>query len=318
MARSRLMLFARSICAVAAQAVVAAIFALRSSPTPWHDAEPWLPVYGTLIDAGCLTLLWQLTRREGIGLFDLVGVERARLVRDVLLGFALIPVGLAFILSGVYAAGWLLYGTLSPPYLFGPLPLPAAFYGVLVFPFVWGLTEQMTYNGYLVPRFRILWRASWAVACVAFVWSFQHVVMPLTFDAKFTVVSAAAPVGSVRDRARPDGRRERVGRRPSAAIESVTDIGTFKNGFVNSQIRRRGIRDRFRSPLQTAMPPEPLDRRCPACKTGTGLARTVSTISGRPASVAVRMVCQSCEYEWTTEHDDPALVSHYTSIDKAS
>jgi hypothetical protein len=26
-----------------------------------------------LIDAGCLTLLWRLTRREGIRLFDLVG-----------------------------------------------------------------------------------------------------------------------------------------------------------------------------------------------------------------------------------------------------
>jgi uncharacterized protein len=63
-----LMLFARAAFAVAAQALVAAIFALWSSPTPWHDAEPWLPVYGTLIDAGCLALLWRLTHREGMGL----------------------------------------------------------------------------------------------------------------------------------------------------------------------------------------------------------------------------------------------------------
>src|SRR4051812_31526091 len=55
-----LMLFARAACAVAAQALVAAVFALRSSPTPWRDSEPWLPVYGTLIDAGCLALLWRL------------------------------------------------------------------------------------------------------------------------------------------------------------------------------------------------------------------------------------------------------------------
>ncbi len=102
-----LMLLARAVFAVGAQAVVAAIFALRASLTPWHDAEPWLPVYGTLIDAGCLALLWRLTRREGIGLFDLVGFERTRLVRDVLLGFALIPVSLVFILGGTYAAGWL-------------------------------------------------------------------------------------------------------------------------------------------------------------------------------------------------------------------
>jgi membrane protease YdiL (CAAX protease family) len=181
-----LMLFARAAFAVAAQALVAAIFALQSSPTPWHDAEPWLPVYATLIDAGCLALLWRLTRREGIRLFDLVHFERKRLWRDVLLGLALIPVSLVFILGGTYAAGWLVYGRMAPPYLLGNLPLPAALYGVLVFPFLWGLTEQMTYNGYLVSRFQVLCRStSLAIAIVAFVWAAQHVVMPLTFDPKF-------------------------------------------------------------------------------------------------------------------------------------
>ena len=190
-----LMLFARSACAVVAQGLVAAVYALRGSLTPWLDAAPWLPVYGTLIDAGCLVLLWGFTRREGIRLFDLVGFDRAYLARDVLIGFALIPVGLVFILGGVYATGWLLYGTLTPPYLYGPLPLAAALYGVLVFPFIWGLTEQMTYNGYLLPRFQVLCRrTSVAVMLVAFVWSFQHVVMPLTFDAKFMVFRLLGPV----------------------------------------------------------------------------------------------------------------------------
>ena len=181
-----LMLFARAGCAVGAQALVAAIFALRSSSTPWHDAAPWLPVYGTLIDAGCLVLLWRFTRREGIHLFDLVAFERTRLVRDVALGVALIPVSLVFIFGGTYAAGWLVYGKVAPPYLLGNLPLPAALYGVVVWPFIWGLTEQMTYNGYLLPRFQVLCRSTGlAIAVVAFVWSAQHVAMPLTFDAKF-------------------------------------------------------------------------------------------------------------------------------------
>jgi len=190
-----LMLFARSACAIGAQALVAAVFALRSSPTPWHDAEPWLPVYGTLIDAGCLTLLWRLTRPEGIRVFDLVGFERTRLVRDVWLGLALIPPSLMFILGGNYAASWLVYGTLTPAYLFGPLPLPAALYGVLVFPFIWGLVEQMTYNGYLMSRFQVLCRSTrLAVALVAFAWSLQHSFMPLTFDAKFMVFRLLSPV----------------------------------------------------------------------------------------------------------------------------
>ena len=190
-----LMLFARAAFAVGAQAVVAAVFALRASPTPWHDSEPWLPVYGTLIDAGCLALLWRLTRREGIGLFDLVGFERARLVRDTLLGLALIPLSLIFIFGGTYAAGWLVYGTLAPPLLFGSLPLPATLYGLLVWPFIWGLTEQMTYNGYLVSRFQVLCRStSGAVAVVAFVWAMQHAFMPLTFDPKFMAFRLLASV----------------------------------------------------------------------------------------------------------------------------
>ncbi|HET8699426.1 MAG TPA: hypothetical protein VFO94_18210 [Gammaproteobacteria bacterium] len=86
-----LMLPARAALAVGAQAVAAAVFLLRGSPTPWRDSEPWLPVYATLIDAGCLTLLWRLTRHEGIRLRDLAGIDRMRLARDVLLGLALIP-----------------------------------------------------------------------------------------------------------------------------------------------------------------------------------------------------------------------------------
>ena len=181
-----LMLFARAFFAVVAQALVAVVFAVQSSPTPWHDAAAWLPVYGTLIDAGCLALLWQLMRREGLGPLDLLGFERSRLGRDVLFGLVLVAASLVFIFAGVYAAGWLVYGTLAPPYLYEPLPLPAALYGVLVFPLIWGLTEQMTYNGYLTPRFQVLCRNTvMAVAIVAFAWSFQHVVMPLLFDAEF-------------------------------------------------------------------------------------------------------------------------------------
>lgn len=190
-----LMLFARSLFAIGAQGLVAALFALRGSPAPWHAAGSWLPVYGTLIDAGCLAALWTLTRREGIGLVDLLGFDRARLGRDALLGLAILPVYLGFILAGVFAAGWLVYGTLTPPYVSGPLPLPAVLYGVLVWPFIWGLTEQMTYNGYLVPRFQVLCRSTWiAVAGVAFAWSLQHSFMPLTFDPAFMVFRLLSPV----------------------------------------------------------------------------------------------------------------------------
>src|SRR5688572_5410455 len=70
------MLFARPIFAVIAQGLVAALLALQGSDTPWRDAAPWLPIYATLIDFGCLAALWLLMRREGGRLIDLIGFER--------------------------------------------------------------------------------------------------------------------------------------------------------------------------------------------------------------------------------------------------
>ncbi|HET7585876.1 MAG TPA: CPBP family glutamic-type intramembrane protease [Gemmatimonadaceae bacterium] len=192
-----LMLFARAAFGVAAQGLVAGIFAVRGSRAPWHAAEPWLPVYGTLIDAGCLALLWRFARREGIALVDLIGFRRARLVRDILLGVVLVPISLVFIFAGTSGAGWIVYGSVQAPYFLGGLPLPAALYGVLIWPFIWGLAEQMTYNGYLLPRFQVLaGRTGVAVAVVVFVWSLQHAFMPLTFDASFMEFRLLASVPS--------------------------------------------------------------------------------------------------------------------------
>jgi membrane protease YdiL (CAAX protease family) len=180
------MLLARSVLAVAAQGWAAAFLAGQGSTSPWHDAEAWFPVYGTLIDAGCLGLLWWLTRREGISLIDLIGLDRGRLGRDVLLGFALVPACLVFIFGGVALSSMLIYGHVASPQLSAPLPLIGSLYAVLVWPLLWGFTEQMTYNGYLMPRLQVLSGSTvLAVWLVAFFWSAQHAFMPLTFDPEF-------------------------------------------------------------------------------------------------------------------------------------
>lgn len=177
------MLCARTAFAVVAQGLVAVLCAMQGSATPWRGSEAWLPVYGTLIDAGCLCLLWRFTRREGITLLDLIGFDRERLFRDVLLGVALIPASLAFIFGGIALSSHLVYGGVGLPQFGEPLPLVPALHALLVWPLVWGFTEQMTYNGYLLPRFQVLsGSTAFAVAVVAFVWALQHAFMPLTFD----------------------------------------------------------------------------------------------------------------------------------------
>jgi hypothetical protein len=76
-----------------------------------------------------------------------------------------------------------------------PLQLVPTLYAVLVFPLLWGVMEQETYNGYLLPRFRILSESTAiAVAIMMFSWSFQHVVLPLTFDPKFMAYRLLSPI----------------------------------------------------------------------------------------------------------------------------
>ncbi len=179
-------LLARTTFAVAAQGLVAIIYATHGSAPPWRDAEAWLPVYGILIDTGCLCMLWWLTRREGITLAQLIGFDRGRLSRDVLLGFALIPACLIFIFGGIAISSFLIYGGVGLPQFGEPLPLVPALYALLIWPLIWGFTEQMTYNGYLLPRFQVLsGSTAFAVAVVALVWALQHAFMPLTFDPQY-------------------------------------------------------------------------------------------------------------------------------------
>ena len=55
--------------------------------------------------------------------------------------------------------------------------------------------EQTTYNGYLLPRFQSLSGSTgFAVVVAAFSWSFQHVVMPLTFDPDFMIYRLLSPI----------------------------------------------------------------------------------------------------------------------------
>ncbi|GAA4395788.1 hypothetical protein GCM10023187_03150 [Nibrella viscosa] len=61
-----------------------------------------------------------------------------------------------------------------------------ALFSIIVFPVVWGFTEEITYAGYAFPQLQIITKNTWiAYAPVAFFWAFQHVVLPLRFNPNF-------------------------------------------------------------------------------------------------------------------------------------
>jgi membrane protease YdiL (CAAX protease family) len=83
--------------------------------------------------------------------------------------------------------GILLYGPgVPPPQIFGPLPLWAALYSVVVWPVIWAVAEQMTYSGYALPRLQALSGRTWvALLITSLGYGLQHIALPSLPDVRF-------------------------------------------------------------------------------------------------------------------------------------
>jgi hypothetical protein len=149
-----LVLLTRTLFFVLAQSLVALIFALQHHPTPWQASAAWWPADGVLANLLGLALLFVMTRRERMSLWALVSFDRRRLFYDIWLGLGLFLITFPVAFAGMTLAGILFYGSYSAtPIVGGHLPLWAGLVGVMVFPYINGVTEQMTYSGYVLPRY---------------------------------------------------------------------------------------------------------------------------------------------------------------------
>jgi Type II CAAX prenyl endopeptidase Rce1-like len=184
------MVLARAVFALLAQGAVALVFVVQRHPSPGSAAGAWWTVYGTLVDIGCLVLLFWLTRRERIRLGDLVGFSRNTLLGDVLLGAGFFVVlFLVVVGGGSLLASLLVYGTARPnlpPEVFDrTLPLWGVLYSRMIWWVIWSFTEQVTYQGYALPRLQVLTGRSWlAILWVAFGWALQHCFLPFSLEWK--------------------------------------------------------------------------------------------------------------------------------------
>jgi len=178
------MLAARPLLALAAQGIWLVLFIQLQVPNASVAVRNWWSVYGTLVDLGCLGLLILLTRREGIKLRDLIGFVKNKIKTDIPLGFGIIivlfPVA---VIGGGMLAKLIAYGSLDPVFpeaaYIRTLPLLAALYSRILWWPLWSVTEELTYNGYALPRLKVLTKSSWiSVAIVCFFWSIQHSFLP--------------------------------------------------------------------------------------------------------------------------------------------
>ena len=188
-----LLVVGRSALMFVAQGLVAGILALQGSPTPWLSAGAWWTIYGTLIDVGCLMLMWTFTRQEGITLRNLIGPIRWRRGQDLIVGLGLFLLVFPLFVGGGVLSGLAFYGTAQVnvyPGILGGRVLPpwAIIYSLSLWWLVWSPTEEMTYQAYVLPRIQALSGRAWiAVVVVSFWWALQHSFLPFIADLRLVL-----------------------------------------------------------------------------------------------------------------------------------
>jgi len=179
-----LMLAARPALALLSFGLVLLLMRALKVPDALIEIRNWWTVYGTLVDLGCLAILVWLLKREGIRLKDLIGFEKKAWKRDVLIGLAIFALVFPVcVFGGGMLAGLIAYGNLNPALpeftFIRQLPLLAALYSKILWWPLWSLTEELTYNGYTLPRLQKVTGSRWLpVLLVSAFWSLQHSFMP--------------------------------------------------------------------------------------------------------------------------------------------
>lgn len=196
-----LMLVARSALILLVQGLTFLLFLLLQVPNASVVIRNWWPVYGTLVDLGCLGLLFWLTGREGIQLTDLIGLAKNKLKSEILLGLGLfIVIAPLTILGGGALAQLMAYGKLNPAFpeytFMRVLPFLALVYARMLWWPIWSVTEEMTYNGYALPRLIEMTKSRWlSVALVSFFFALQHSFLMLAgFQFGFYMFLAFLPL----------------------------------------------------------------------------------------------------------------------------
>ncbi|MCL4274856.1 MAG: CPBP family intramembrane metalloprotease [Anaerolineales bacterium] len=178
------MVLVRPALALIMQGIIVLLFSQLQIQSPTVAVRNWWTVYGTLIDIVCLALIFWLTRTEGINLFSLISFDKSRLKKDIPLGIGIFIVVFPLaVFGGSLLAGILAYGTFQPTLPEGAfirsLPLWAVLYSRILWWIIWSFTEELTFQGYALPRLQALTKHKWlAMAWVTFGWSLQHSFLP--------------------------------------------------------------------------------------------------------------------------------------------
>jgi hypothetical protein len=182
------MLFSRFTLFILIQAFFSVILYLTGATSAWDQSANWWPVVVILTNLVCISLLMRFFRAEGACYWRLFRIDRKHWKGDLLAMFLITLVFAPVTYFPNIFLGQLLFGSpeATLDLLVRPLPFWVVYGVIILFPLTQGLAELPTYFGYVMPRFQKNGMAVWlAVLLPSLVLGFQHLALPLIFDARF-------------------------------------------------------------------------------------------------------------------------------------
>ncbi len=182
------MLFSRTALFAFWQLLFALGFSLVGSARPWEASVSWWLLSASLGNITNIAMLAWLSRHEGLRLNRLFNFEGRTWKRDVPL---VVAATVAAAPLGYYPNPLLARALFGNPsavmaMMFRPLPGWAIIVVAVIFPITIALSELPNYYGYVMPRLKTMSKSGWRIVIlVAVVHAFQHVTLPLQFDARF-------------------------------------------------------------------------------------------------------------------------------------
>ncbi len=170
------------------QFLITALLGISGRLNPWQASSAWWLITAALTNIVTVVLLVRLLKNEGTSYFQAFKFEKQTVKQDllVLLGIILIS-GPVAMLPGMLGGQWLFGSSQAAnDLLIQPLPLWAAWVGMIVFPITIAFAELPFYFGYLMPRLEKLNYKKWlAILLPVLFLGAQHITLPLIFDGRF-------------------------------------------------------------------------------------------------------------------------------------
>lgn len=184
-----MMLFSRTLLFLAAGIGILAIFKASGAADPVAETGKWWYFQVIITNLICFLLLNCLLKMEGKAYADLLKIEKKRIKEDMKIFAVIVLPSLLLGGAGMFGGAYALYGgTAILEEMNRTPPVWAAYVVLILFPATIALTELPLYFSYSFERIEKSLNAPvLGLAAAVFFLSFQHVFIPLIFDARYMV-----------------------------------------------------------------------------------------------------------------------------------